>query len=131
MFSWLTDISNGTVDAEAMWVVISSPSREKSRSAWAALVDALHCPSTGEFTFEIDAQIGRLDDSFLVRYRNNNLQRMDTRPARVILRVDSPGELSQVRVRVDECDCGADDCEASACYELGRFIRRTELRAAA
>lgn len=38
---------------------------------------------------------------------------MITRPATVIARVDPPGELSHVRALIDECDCGAQGCEAS------------------
>ena len=132
MFSWVTNLSTNPMDAEAMWAVISSARPNQIREGWAALVSAMVCPATGEFAFEFDSRLGRLGDSILIRFRSTDLQRMVTRPATVIARVDPPGELSQVRALVDECACGAADCEATVCFEAGRFIRRRhELRAAA
>ena len=131
MFSWITDLSTVPTDAEAVWAVISSARSNYPRERWAALVSALVCAATGEFAFEFDSRLGRLGDSLLIRYRSLESQRMVTKPATVIARVDPPGELSQVRVLIDECDCGAQGCEASVCFEAGRFVRRQALRVAA
>lgn len=73
-----------------------------------------------------------MGDSLVVRYRDQKLDRMVTKPATVIVRVDPPGQLSRLRVLIDECECGAADCEASTCLEAGRFVkRRFRLRAVA
>ena len=131
MFSWLSDLSKSAAEPDAMWAVISSPRAEFGNS-WAALVSALACQATGDFAFEFDSRVGRLGNSVLVRYRDSDLNRMVTKPATVIARVDPPGELSFVRVLIDECDCGAADCEVMACYGAGRFVRRrADLRVAA
>lgn len=131
MFSWVTNLSTAPIDGEAVWAVILSARPNRLGERWAALVSATVCPATGEFAFEFDSRLGRLGDSLLIRYRSMDLQRMVTRPATVIARVDPPGELSHVRALIDECGCAAEGCEASVCFEAGCFVRRQELRAAA
>src|ERR1041384_2479297 len=119
MFSWLENLSNQSVDADAIWLVVSSGREE----GWTSLVSALAYP-TGEFAFEFDNRLGRLRDSVLLRFRNSELNCMQTVPATVISRsTDRTEDLSRVRVIVDKCDCGASDCEAAVCYEAGRFVR--------
>ena len=126
MFSWLIDLSKEPVDVDAMWLVVSSVGSE-----WAALVSALAFSST-EFAFEFDPHLASVSGSVLVRFRNNDLNRMQTLPASVVARIDPPNELSRVQVVVDECACGAADCDTAACYEAGRFVRRAPVwRAAA
>jgi len=130
MFSWLIDLSKQAVDVEAIWLVVLSAGTRSGRT-WAALVSAFRY-SHGDFTFELDPDVGRTGETVLLRYRNDKLNRMETRPATVISRAERAGELSSVRVLVDECACGAADCEAAVCYEAGRFVRREpEWRAAA
>jgi hypothetical protein len=131
MFSWLTDISRDGVHPEAIWAVIGSARAGRVSQSWAALVSAVTWPVTGDFAFESDARLG-VGDSLLVRYHDQKLDRMVTKPATVIVRVDPPGQLSRLRVLIDECECGAVDCEASTCFEAGRFVkRRAPLRALA
>ena len=131
MFSWLRHSSRDGVDPEAMWAVIANGRFGQVGQSWAALVSAVTCPVTGDFAFESDARLG-VGDSLVVRYHDQKLDRMVTKPATVIVRVDPPGQLSRLRVLIDECECGAVDCEASTCFEAGRFVkRRAPLRAVA
>src|SRR5215831_15148764 len=127
MFSWLTDLSKDPVDVESIWLVVSST----GAGQWAALVSAL-AYSKSEFAFEFDSQLVSGCDSVLLRFRNNELHRMQTVPASVIARINRPNDLTAVQVLVDECDCGAADCETATCYTAGRFVRRAPVwRAAA
>src|ERR1051325_11873388 len=99
MFSWLVDLSKQTVDVESVWVVVLSAGSRSGRT-WAALVTALRY-AEGDFTFELDPDVGQTGETVLLRFRNNELNRMETRPATVIARAERAGELSSVRVLVD------------------------------
>ena len=81
MFSWLVDLSKQTVDVESIWVVVLSAGSRSGRT-WAALVSALRY-SEGDFTFELDPDVGRTGETVLLRFRNNELNRMETRPAHI------------------------------------------------
>ena len=121
------------MDPDALWLVVSGQTYPNNQhSAWAALVSALSYPDFGEFTFEFDPSVGHLGDSILLRYRDNDLNRMITVPATIISRADDPNELSTVRVLVDNCCCGAESCQTATCFEAGTFVsQRNLLRAAA
>jgi hypothetical protein len=130
MFSRLIDLSSDTPEPDALWLVISG--HQNTHSAWATLVSAISYPEIGEFTFEFDPQVAHLDDSITLRYRDNDLNRMVTLPATIISRADNPHELSQVRVQIEKCCCGASSCQTATCFEAGTFVSpRHQFRAAA
>ena len=132
MFSWITDISKHLPEPESIWLVISNTQSDQINQPWAALVSAIADSTIGEFTFDFDSRVGHLGDSTLIRYHDTLHARMVTVPAVLISRSQAPGELSRVRVLIDRCSCGSNDCETSICFETGRFIStRHQLRAAA
>ncbi len=132
MFSRLIDLPTNPVEPDALWLVISGQTYpNNNQSAWAALVSALSYPDFGEFTFEFDSRVAHLGDSILLRYRDNDLNRMVTVPATIISRADDPNELSHVRVLVDKCCCGAANCQTATCFEAGTFISQQNLLRAA
>lgn len=133
MFSRLIDLSKDTVEPEALWLVISGQTYpQNNQSAWAALVSAISYPEIGQFTFDFDPLVARLGDSIVLRYRDDDLNRMVTLPATIISRADAPHELSQVRVLIEKCCCGASSCQTATCFEAGTFVSpRHQFREAA